>query len=77
MGKTQETIKSTKKIKDPIERVKNQKANIDRAWVRNELPEITVWVIRQALEAKEVRLQLEVKIFGCFIIFILLIFILF
>ena len=28
MGKTQETIKSTEKIKDPIERVKNQKANI-------------------------------------------------
>ena len=31
MGKTQETIKSTKKIKDPIETVKNQKANIDRS----------------------------------------------
>ena len=31
MGKTQETIKSTKKIKDPIERVKNQKSNIDRS----------------------------------------------
>jgi hypothetical protein len=31
MGKTQETIKSTKIIKDPIERVKDQKVNIERS----------------------------------------------
>jgi hypothetical protein len=31
MGKTQETIKSTIKIKDPIESVKNQKGNIERS----------------------------------------------